>query len=227
MTLQRLPKSLIFALICVLFVGSGMAESMAHEVLEDFQSYPEGKAPSGEWKVRSGDPSQVYSIQKEDNNQFLRASDKGQSVQFFVKKKWSLTKYPCLQWKWRVHDFPEGADERNRSKNDSAAGIYVVFPKRWFIPDSIKYVWSTVAPVETVVRNHDRFPMKVVSTGTDAKGKWVTVERNVLEDYKTLFDRSPSSPVALGFLTDSNNVGGGAVADYDDLRATTCSDSAK
>ncbi|MCB0327830.1 MAG: DUF3047 domain-containing protein [Bdellovibrionales bacterium] len=214
--------ALIFGMICL----CGHLHAKAHESLENFESDSVGKLPQGDWKAREGDPAAVFSVQQEGKNKFLSVKDKGQSVQYFVKKKWKLSKYPCIHWSWRVHDFPEGSDERVRSKNDSAAAIYVVFPKRWFIPDSVKYLWSMIVPVDTVIRNYDRFPMQVVRKGDKPKGQWVKEMRNVQEDYKALFNRSPGNPVAIGFLTDSNSVGGGASADYDDIYVSDCSEKA-
>ena len=58
----------------------------------------------------------------------------------------------------------------------------------------------------------------VIRTGTDEKGKWITEERNVLEDYKKLFGREPPNPVAFGFLIDGDDTKGKSWGDYDHFK---------
>ncbi len=186
-------------------------------VLEDLESYKKGETPEEGWKSRGGKPKEVYLVEKEGQNQFLRAKDQGQSVQYFRKKGWDISEQPLLTWRWRVHQFPAGSDERLREKNDSAAAVYVVFPRRFFVPESIKYVWSEKVPEGSIIRHSRRFPTIVVRSGPKERGKWVMETRNVYQDYFKLFKRYPGDPVAIGFLTDANAVGGSAEADYDDL----------
>jgi hypothetical protein len=189
-------------------------------ILEDFGSLPVGAAPSEGWETRKGEAAGSYSVEAEPSgNRFLHAQDEKRSIQFFRKGGWKLKTHPVLSWRWRVQEFPAGSDERNRAKNDSAAAVYVVFPKRFFIPETIKYVWSEAVPKETVIKHRPQFPILVVRTGREGAETWQTESRNVLEDFRSLFGRRPSDPVALGFLTDANAVKGRASADYDDLRA--------
>ncbi|HLG20671.1 MAG TPA: DUF3047 domain-containing protein [Bdellovibrionota bacterium] len=199
------------------------AASSAHAqqittVLENFESFKEDETPSKGWDSRNGDPKKVYRIALENGNHYLSATDHGESVQLFRGGGWKLSETPRLMWKWRVNVFPPGADERLPDKNDSPAALYVVFPKRWLLPDVIKYVWSCAAPVETVIVKSKHFPLIVVRSGTSPAGKWVEESRNVYEDYKKLFDRGVPNPKAVGFLTDANAVKGTAAADYDELR---------
>lgn len=185
------------------------------KTLEDFSSYKTGKLPEDGWKTRNGEASKVYSVDIENNNAYLKARDTGYSIQLFRAEGWQLSDDHMFSWKWRAVKFPTGSNEL-KGKNDSVASVYVVFPKRWFVPESIKYVWSEKLPVGTIIRRHDHFPAIVIRSGTEESGKWLTEERNVYEDYQLLFDkRLPSSPVAFGVLTDSNDTKSEASADYD------------
>lgn len=134
-------------------------------ILEDFERYAVGGPPVGEWESRGGDSKDEYSIKVEDGNHFLSAKDEGKSVQLFMKKGWDLKKFPILSWRWRARVLPEGADERHPKKNDSAAGVYVVFPRQWFIPETIKYVWSTTAPKDTEINKGKGFHIVVLRSG--------------------------------------------------------------
>ena len=42
--------------------------------------------------------------------------------------EWDLTKYPVMAWSWRPRVFPQGADERESSKNDSVLAVYMTVP---------------------------------------------------------------------------------------------------
>ena len=118
-----------------------------------------------------------------------------------------------------MNEFPKGADERIGDKNDSAVALYVLFPKRFFIPEAIKYVWSEKAPAEKIIARKKRFPTIVVRSGTSCASKWQTEMRNVKADYEKHFGRKAPKPVAVGFLTDANAVKGKAAGDYDEVIA--------
>ncbi len=193
-------------------------KSLSLTLIEDFETLTHGDLPDKGWESRNGSPKGSYKIDLEGSNHYLAAKDTGRSIQVFRKGGWDIAKEPWLKWSWRVKEFPKGADESNPKKNDSAAAIYVVFPRRFFVPEAIKYVWSQVVASETILMKSKKFPAIVVRTGTEMKEKWVDELRNVAEDYKKLFGRNPPDPVAIGFLTDADAVKGSAKADYDNVR---------
>lgn len=196
------------------------ARSIAQEeILEDFSSYKKGKIPEDGWKSRNGDPHRFYSIDVDGQNQFLRAHDINSSIQLFRAKGWNLSDKHVFSWRWRVNIFPKGSNEL-KGPNDSAAGVYVVFPNRWFVPEAIKYVWSEKLPVGTIIRRNERFPTIVIRSGLDNQGKWITEQRDIYKDFQTLFGRTASNVIAFGVLTDSNATQSEAAADYDDFKAS-------
>jgi hypothetical protein len=210
-----IQKSCIF-LIAFFLTFTHSIVSVQAEILEDFSSYSGNKFSDDHWKSRNGDPSKVYSFIVENKNVFMRAHDRQNSVQLFRKKGWKIGTNPVLSWKWRVIEFPKNSNIE-KVKNDSAVGIYIVFPARWFVPEAIKYVWSEKVPEGTIIRKKESFPTIVIRSGDADKGKWMLEERDVLADYEKLFKRRPSDPVAFGFLTDSNNTGSEAIGDYDEF----------
>jgi len=201
-------------------------------MLEDFEASNQGEVPK-KWYSRKGKPQEVYHVEKEKSgNQFLRAVDHGKSIQLFRKKiKWDTLKMPHILWKWRIQKFPAGANELDKTANDSAAGIYVIFRKSLWSYQSIKYVWSQNVPVGTVIRHKKKYPIIVVRSQQDCSlkskclGQWVEERRNVVKDYQNLFGQNPpSKPYAIGLLTDANSgpknstSNYSAQADYDDIR---------
>lgn len=175
--------------------------------------------PGKGWEPRGGEPDGIYQVEAEEESHFLRAVDRGRSVQLFREVRWKIREEPILKWKWRVREFPDGSDERSGETNDSAAGVYVVFPRVWFVPQVIKYIWSRVVPKETVIRKSKWFSMIVVESGETPLDTWVEASRNVAQDFETIFGRRSPDPVAIGFLTDANAVQKSASADYGELRS--------
>jgi hypothetical protein len=203
--------SAIFLSLMLCVVGESRAE-----LLEDFTGYVGGKFPDDKWKVRSGNPAAIYSFVTEGQNTFLQARTKGNSIQLFRKKGWNIMENPFLSWKWRIREFPT-SETKHVVKNDNAVAIYVVFPSKWFMPETIKYIWNSDLEKDRILRKRDNFPGIVIRSGKRDADKWITEERNVFEDYKKLFGRNPPNPVAFGFLSDSNESKSSSLGDYDDF----------
>jgi hypothetical protein len=81
------------------------------------------------------------------------------------------------------------------------------------------YIWANDLPRETLLRNAHtgRVRMIVVGSGTQRLGEWVTVRRNLLEDYRRAFGEEPWDVVAIGVMTDSDNTRSRARAYYGDI----------
>jgi hypothetical protein len=173
------------------------------------------------WRTRAdmAEAARIYQVvREEDGNHFLRAYSMRQGVQVGLPHAFKPTQYPYLSWRWRVTAFPDGSNERIKSRNDSAAGVYVVFDSR-MLPRVIKYVWSNSLPVGT----NDKSPhywwgkFIVLRSGAPEDGKWYWERVNIYEDYKRLFGREPGKVEGIGILTDSDNTETQAGADYDDF----------
>jgi hypothetical protein len=189
----------------------------------DFKNDKVGNFPSS-WSSRDeANAGKVYSVQREDRNQFLHADARATSIQIAYEKKWPLKEFPILRWKWRARIFPEGTDERRKSGNDSVLGIYVVLGG-WPISRTLKYIWSDTLPLGFSFNSpySSRTKIIVQVSGRSPTNAWVAEERNVFEDYRKLFDDSDTSPTARGIalLTDSDDTGTRAVGDYDNICVT-------
>ncbi len=216
-------------------------------MLEDFQSYGNDPFSGWQARDSYENAIKIYSIMVEGDRKFLRAStlEMNKSIQIgrLINENkligsdriwWDIYKYPFISWEWRIQALPAGGNEDSKGKNDSAAGFYVLFQRKR-VPgldwqnqpsDWIKYVWSTTLPVGKVVyRSAKKMGVTlyegryvVVASGKKNMKKWVTVKRNVLEDYRNLFGRDPKfQPSVIGILTDSNNTHSSAMADYDNI----------
>ena len=165
-----------------------------------------------------------YRILQEDNNHYLSAKTKGGAVNFGREAKVtyrgreikaSLRLFQKLRWRWRVHDLPEGSDETDDGKNDSAAAVRLVFGRT----KTLKYIWSETLPKGTVIKKGRLGVQYIIVLRNGAKDakKWVWEEVNAYQDYRRLFGGDPRPVDYLGLLTDSNNTGTVVAADYDDI----------
>ena len=84
----------------------------------------------------------------------------------------------------------------------------------------LMYIWSNRAPVGTVIENPHthRIEMVVATSGAANVGQWVTVRRNVVDDFKRAFNELPGLLTDVGVLTDTDNTGATVDAWYGDIR---------
>lgn len=205
------------------FVAALLPGMAAHAdlFLENFERAVVGQPPEG-WRTRHGNIADVYAVREEGGRKFLHAEANGVAVLIGKEIKYDVKHYPVLSWRWRVHALPTGADERAKKTGDSAAGVYVIFGG-WPTPKTLKYVWSSTLPVGTRTASPvvSRTKIVVVESGPTKRGRWVAARVNVLEDYRRLFGEDPPLAKGIGILSDADNTGSRAAADYADIVART------
>jgi hypothetical protein len=62
--------------------------------------------------------------------------------------------------------------------------------------------------------------MIAVESGPELAGQWVTVRRNVVDDYRKAFGEDPPQVGAIAIMTDTDNTGESATAWYGDISAS-------
>lgn len=210
--------------------------------LENFEQQTVGDLPKF-WYDRDGNDELVdysediqrdfkYKVAEEDGNKFLRyEGTRAKHINFPLidedeKNIYDIDIYetPILSWKVRAHDLPEGANEDEEGKNDSVASVYVVFEMGRValvkkVPKSIRYTWSSTLEEGTELSKlFGNQKIKVVKSGEEELGEWVTFEVDLVENYRRLYgDDPPSNPMAILILSDGNSVDSHVKADYDDI----------
>jgi hypothetical protein len=208
-------------LILIIVLGWSTALFAQSPFRINFQSDEIGKLPSGwiSWDEKGA--NRVYSVQEEGGKRFLHADAKGTRDQLGCEHPWSLREFPLLQWQWRAVVFPVNSNEREKSRNDSVLGLYVVFG-HWPFIKTIKYVWSDALPAGTTFTSPYSSTTKIVVVrgGRSRQGTWVNEKRNVLSDYRELYGEGEKTPLTSGIavLTDSDDTRSHAVGDYTDIQ---------
>lgn len=180
--------------------------------ISNFSETPAKLQPNGlpkDWKLRvwRGEPD--VKIVSSDGIKILRLRSQKASVSVYRNFKLDLKNFPNLRWRWKVTQLPRNADARIKDRDDQAAGIYVMFPRFPSMINSrfLAYIWETSVPEGTVLRNR-RNPMIhyiVVRSGKGKLNRWITEERNVLDDYRKVFGQEPPMVGGVALLIDSDD----------------------
>ncbi|MFJ1253299.1 DUF3047 domain-containing protein [Cupriavidus sp. CuC1] len=205
---------------------------------------PGGPLPAG-WKnlpVAHGKTLTHYSLVADDHATVLEADAPASASALMHKgNNLNLEATPQVSWRWKVEHPIDEADNSVAAKEDAPARLVFVFDgdtdklslgERTAMKlakalageelpyATLMYIWSNTAPVGTVIDNPhtSRVKMIVVSGGSDATGKWLTLSRNVEQDFEHAFKEKPGKLTAYGLLTDTDNTGGNARAWYGDIR---------
>ena len=169
------------------------------------------------------------------------ASGLNHRVKFDMRTYAPKGQTPIIQFHWKVASLIEGADNRVASKEDSPVRIVLGFEgdkSKLTFGEKTKsllaksatgkelpyaqliYVWANQYPVGTVIANPHtkRVEMVVAVSGAAEVGKWVTISRNVVDDFKKAFGEEPGLMTDVGILTDTDNTGATVDAWYGDIQ---------
>jgi hypothetical protein len=180
--------------------------------VEDWAKQTDGKTgiPDG-WKGQNwGSPKYDFRIATQGGRKGINLKSANDSSTISKEVKVDVKTWPVLQWSWQVVTLPKGADARKSATDDEAAQIYVTFPR---FPAAVRsriisYIWDTAAPVGSVFKSEKTglVTYVVVRSGPADLGKWLTESRNVLEDYKKIYEEAPGEDVgAISIAIDSND----------------------
>ncbi len=176
-----------------------------------------------EWETKIFRGRVVYEVE----NDTLHALSKSSASAIFykLKQRFRAQDYPALSWKWKVARFPDQEKLKNRQgieRDDYAARVYVIFPSIFILCSKVlEYVWDESAPLESISSSpySGNIKLIVAHSGNKEIGKWVSEERNILNDYRRAFGRDPSLRVgAIALMSDADTIGDIAEAYFDDVR---------
>ncbi len=210
----------------------------------DFETPPTETGVPLRWMLLyldDADRPTEYGVLTEDGNSFLRARADESASGLVTKAPVDLRACPTLKWRWRVHaTVPEG-DITKKGRADAAARVLVAFPYdprevgaitrlkydlaktdtgRYPPGRVLSYVWANGAKPGASLKSPYRKNVRIIvgRSGDDLAGQWVSEERNVYVDYVRAFGEPPSEVSGVGVITDTEDTGAKARADYDDIR---------
>jgi Protein of unknown function (DUF3047) len=200
--------------LAALFGLSALVWAATVVVVEDWSSQPLGArgVPPG-WQGQSwGHPTYDLTIEIDGGHRalHLKSRDEGSTISKEIKGQVDLTETPILEWSWKAVVLPKGGDSRQKELDDEAAQIYVAwerFPKQ-VRSRVIGYVWDSTAPIGTISKGQKSviaIHYVVVRSGPAERGKWLTEQRNLRDDFKKIYGEEPGPPDAISVGIDSND----------------------
>lgn len=155
-------------------------------------------------KARPGTPPAVFRVVRETASGESYLSMKAtQASGALVRqmKEIDISKYPILEWRWRIVKLPTGADGRQPAKDDQAIGIYVGTGKL-LGSKSVSYRWDTETPKGASdqatygggITRIKWFTIKNrLDCTDDGSSEWFTERRHVATDFKKAWGFLPES----------------------------------
>lgn len=146
-----------------------------------------------------------------------------------------------VEFSWRVDGLIPGADLSERDSSDSPARLVLAFDgdaRRLSARNrmvfelaqtltgeappfaTLMYVWDNKAAPETVIHSGrtDRVRKIVVESGPTHAGHWRVYRRDVVADFRRAFGEAPGTLIGVALMTDADNTGARASADYGVVR---------
>lgn len=147
---------------------------------------------------------------------------------------------PVMRWRWRTQRMLQGADLADSDHDDQVARIYVYFERsedemtlkerarfklgrarkgKQQLSAALCYVWDNRHPVGSIFDSAETpFVAVVVAANGDAPlGKWISLQRNVTEDYHRAFNAAPTRITGVAVSVDTDDTGETATTWFGDI----------
>lgn len=223
------------------------ADNIAHtspaESISPFSLTASGDMlPSGwqHWIISRFNRKTQYKIVEQDGAKVLEAFAERSASGVLQEVSIEPARFPQLSWRWRVSDLPKEADITRRGSDDSPASVIVSFEgdkSKFDFEDRSKadmvklfsgrempyatliYVWDNKLPVDSMLDNvhSGRAKMIVVESGAARVGKWLSFNRDVMEDFQRAFNEAPGKIISVGVMSDSNATNSVVTTHYGDI----------
>lgn len=176
------------------------------------------------WRNKIFKGKTEYWIDEKENEVFLHSMSKGAASALYHLVSYRITDYPFISWQWRPKKFPDKRGIKDPIlKDDYALRLYVIFASGFFTNfRCVEYVWDEKLPAGTkmVSPYSDKIMQLVVRSGLGS-GQWQYEERNVLEDYISLFGKKPRAKVrAIAVMSDSEGTRDTSEANFREIKIT-------
>jgi len=243
-----MPRGLLLvaASVAILSIPMAVAQTPAPPSKQPVPPFSAGNAggtvPPG-WqplKLSSLKRLTEYKLVQDQGGVVLDAKADAAASGLIADVDFDIKSAPVMQWRWKISNLIEGADNVNAAKEDSPARIVLDFEGdksklafrdrtasslakagsgRELPYAQIMYIWSNTRPVGTIIENPHtkRIQMIVAASGAGSVGKWITLKRNVYDDFKRAFGEEPGRMTEVGVLTDTDNTGESVEAWYGDI----------
>lgn len=176
------------------------------------------------WEKKSFKGFTEYRLTPQKDSIVVEAISLATASGLVKKISFDPKEYRHLRWSWKIDHTISGGDETTKAGDDYAARIYVVFAGKFFWQTkAINYIWANQLKKGEYIPNAytSSAMMIAVESGSENTGRWLSEERDIYSDYKTLFGSEPGEASAIAIMTDTDDTGGNARAWYGDITLST------
>jgi len=172
-------------------------------------------------KVRGADNKTVYTIDSNENGNFLKAVADNAASGLGKEIKIDLNKTPFINITWKIEQDLKGVKEDTKKGHDFAARVFVI-KKTGATPLSnraVNYVFSSNSNVgKNWTSPYTKKSIDNVLASTKKNfNKWVTVKANVKEDFKKFHDLDINELDGLAIMSDTDNSKMKSIAYYQNI----------
>ena len=160
-------------------------------------------------KVRGADNKTLYSVNSNENGNYLKAVADNAASGLGKEIKINLNKTPFINITWKVQKDLKGIKENTKKGHDYAARVFAI-KKTGATPLSnraINYVFSSNSEVgENRPSPYTKKSIDYVLASTmDGLNEWVTVKANVKDDFKRFHNLDVNELDGLAIMADTDN----------------------
>ena len=181
------------------------------------------------WKRQDFTGQTRYERANVDGMPAIRATADNSASGLIRKLDFSAYDFPEVGWNWRVEKLQASADIREPDREDFAAAIFFLFGRPGIFFRGIRslgYVWTTDSVAANSVVHGIKRPKQsrylVLQSGEQNVGRWVCERRNLLDDYRRVFEEdAPEELSAVSVFVDNDQTGEAAESLFGRLCAMT------
>lgn len=206
------------------FLGLGASDVEAITIFDPARSFEE------HWEaILLSDEETAYELAFAGDRLALHAVAEDSASGLIQKIRIDPEECPTIEWWWRVDRVHEHADLHEKSGDDVAASIFLLFgnPEAGLglrrVP-TVRYVWTNGNSELNKIVDNPYLPGTVrnivVQNDPNRVGRWERVRRDIVADFRASFDREPDDVIeAVALLTDSDQTHERVEAWYGGVRA--------
>ena len=160
-------------------------------------------------KVRGADNKTIYSVESNENGNYLKAVADNAASGLGKEIKINLNKTPYINITWKIEKDLKGIKEDTKKGHDYAARVFAI-KKTGATPLSnraINYVFSSNSEVgENRPSPYTKKSIdNVLASTRDGLNEWVTVKANVKDDFKRFHNLDVNELDGLAIMSDTDN----------------------
>ena len=160
-------------------------------------------------KVRGADNKTIYSVESNENGNYLKAVADNAASGLGKEIKINLNKTPFINITWKIEKDLKGIKEDTKKGHDYAARVFAI-KKTGATPLSnraINYVFSSNSKVgENRPSPYTKKSIdNVLASTRDGLNEWVTVKANVKDDFKRFHNLDVNELDGLAIMSDTDN----------------------